>query len=39
MGFYADFEYDDDFRLSKTTYSSYWLGGSEPLAEIDLGLC
>ena len=36
-GLRADFRYDDDFRLSKTTYSSRWFGGSAPLAEIDIG--
>ena len=35
-GLSSCFEYDEDFRVSKTTYSSYWLGGSEPLAEIDI---
>ena len=33
-GLHTDFEYDEDFRVSKTTYSSYWLGGSDPLAKI-----
>ena len=35
-GFYADFEYDDDFRVSKKTYTDYRHDEDEQLAEIDV---
>ena len=35
-GFWTDYEYDADFRVTKKTYSSYWQDEYALLAEVDV---